>query len=171
MQAVAASHAWDTSRMQIRELAPADSLDPDDQYTMFQPSEIELAATTKLILADVEELNPARVVFDSLSELRLIAGSALRYRRQILALKQFFAGRDCTVLMLDDMTATDHDLQVQSIAHGVILLEQLSPDYGMERRRLRVLKYRGVRFRGGYHDYIIEKGGLKVFPRLVAAES
>ncbi len=171
MQAVATSHAWDTSRLQIRELAPPDSLDPDDQYTMFQPSEIELAATTKLILADVQELNPTRVVFDSLSELRLLAGSALRYRRQILALKQFFAGRDCTVLMLDDMTATDHDLQVQSIAHGVIMLEQLSPEYGMERRRLRVLKYRGVRFRGGYHDYIIEKGGLKVFPRLVAAES
>jgi circadian clock protein KaiC len=94
----------------------------------------------------------------------------VRYRRQILALKQFFATRDCTVILLDDMTATDHDLQMQSIAHGVVLLEQLNPDYGAERRRLRVVKYRGVKFRGGYHDYVIEQGGLAVFPRLVAAE-
>ena len=103
-------------------------------------------------------------MFDSLSELRLLAGSALRYRRQILALKQFFATRDCTVLLLDDLTATDHDLQVQSIAHGVVLLEQLNPEYGAERRRLRVVKYRGVKFRGGYHDYVISTGGLEVFP-------
>ena len=94
------------------------------------------------------------MVFDSLSELRLLAGSALRYRRQILALKQFFATRDCTVLLLDDLTATDHDLQMQSIAHGVVLLEQLNPEYGGERRRLRVVKYRGVKFRGGYHDFV-----------------
>ena len=94
-------------------------------------------------------------MFDSLSELRLLAGSALRYRRQILALKQFFATRECTVLLLDDLTATDHDLQMQSIAHGVVLLEQLNPEYGAERRRLRVVKYRGVQFRGGYHDYVI----------------
>ena len=137
---------------------------------MFHPSEIELAETTKPILADVERLKPSCVVFDSLSELRLLAGNALRYRRQILALKQFFADRDCTVLLLDDMTATDHDLQVQSIAHGVILLEQLNPEYGAERRRLRVVKFRGVHFRGGYHDYMIRRGGLEVFPRLVAAE-
>ena len=109
----------------------------------------------KLILADVERLKPTRVVFDSLSELRLLAGTALRYRRQILALKQFFATRDCTVVLLDDMTATDHDLQMQSIAHGVVLLEQLNPEYGGERRRLRVVKYRGVNFRGGYHDYVL----------------
>ena len=137
---------------------------------MFHPSEVELASTTQLILADVERLKPARVVFDSLSELRLLAGTALRYRRQILALKQFFATRDCTVVLLDDMTATDHDLQMQSIAHGVVRLEQLQPDYGAERRRLRVVKYRGVKFRGGYHDYVIHPGGLQVFPRLVAAE-
>ena len=110
------------------------------------------------------------MVFDSLSELRLVAGNPLRYRRQILALKQFFAGRNCTVLLLDDMTAADHDLHVQSIAHGVILLQQLSPEYGAERRRLRVVKYRGSQFRGGFHDYLIRKGGLEVFPRLVAAE-
>jgi circadian clock protein KaiC len=109
------------------------------------------------------------VVFDSLSELRLLAGSALRYRRQILALKQFLAKRQCTVLLLDDMTSTAHDLQMRSIAHGVILLEQTHPEYGSQRRRLSVLK-RGVKFRGGYHDYSIRRGGLEVFPRLVAAE-
>ena len=137
---------------------------------MFHPSEVELASTTRSILADVERLKPTSVVLDSLSELRLLAGSALRYRRQILALKQFFATRQCTVLLLDDLTATDRDLQVQSIAHGVVLLEQLNPEYGSERRRLRVVKYRGVQFRGGYHDYVIRKGGIEVFPRLVAAE-
>jgi circadian clock protein KaiC len=94
----------------------------------------------------------------------------LKYRRQILALKQFFATRQCTVLLLDDKTATDHDLQMQSIAHGVVLLEQLSPEYGSDRRRLRIVKYRGVQFRGGYHDYVIKPGGLEVFPRLVASE-
>jgi circadian clock protein KaiC len=110
------------------------------------------------------------VVFDSLSELRLVAGNPLRYRRQILALKQYFSTRQCTVILLDDMTATDHDLHVQSIAHGVILLQHMSPEYGAERRRLRVIKYRGTGFRGGYHDYLIKKGGLVVFPRLIAAE-
>jgi circadian clock protein KaiC len=137
---------------------------------MFHPSEVELAATTKVIIEEVERLNPTRVVFDSLSELRLVAGNPLRYRRQILALKQYFSGRSCTVILLDDMTANDHDLHVQSIAHGVILLQHLSPEYGAERRRLRVIKYRGRQFRGGYHDYLIRKGGLKVFPRLIAAE-
>jgi circadian clock protein KaiC len=137
---------------------------------MFHPSEVELNETTKKILDEVEQLRPNRVVFDSLSELRLLAGNPLRYRRQILALKQYSAGRNCTVLLLDDMTAADRDLQVQSISHGVILLEQLYPEYGSDRRRLRVLKYRGRRFRGGYHDYQIEHGGLTVFPRLVAAE-
>ena len=149
----------------------ASFLRPDDQYTVFHPSEVELGETTRAILEEVERIDPTRIVFDSLSELRLLSGNPLRYRRQILALKQFFAGRNCTVLMLDDMTSTDHDLQVQSIAHGVISLEQLNPDYGIERRRLRVVKYRGVRFRGGYHDYLIEQGGLRVFPRLVANES
>ena len=163
--------AGGSTAFEIRELTPPEAaLDPDEQNTMFHPSEIELASTTKLILEDVERLRPARVVFDSLSELRLLAGSALRYRRQILALKQFFATRDCTVMLLDDLTATDRDLQVQSIAHGVVLLEQLNPEYGAERRRLRVVKYRGVKFRGGYHDYVINRGGIEVFPRLVAAE-
>lgn len=171
LQGVARSHGWQLDGITIRELTPPEAaLDPEQQNTMFHPSEIELAATTTLILADVERVKPTRIVFDSLSELRLLAGTALQYRRQILALKQYFATRDCTVLLLDDMTATDHDLQMQSIAHGVISLEQLKPDYGAERRRLRIVKYRGVKFRGGYHDYVIHRGGLRVFPRLIAAE-
>jgi circadian clock protein KaiC len=169
--AVAASHGWSLDGITIRELTPPEAeLDPDEQNTMFHPAEIELATTTSLFLADVERLKPTCVVLDSLSEVRLLAGGALRYRRQILALKQFFAARQCTVMLLDDLTATDRDLQVQSIAHGVILLEQLNPQYGSERRRLRVVKYRGVHFRGGYHDYVIREGGLEVFPRLIAAE-
>jgi circadian clock protein KaiC len=171
LNAVAASHGWSLEKINVRELVPSeDSLRPDDQYTMFHPSEIELGETTRAILQEVERIKPTRVVFDSLSELRLLAGNALRYRRQILALKQFFAGKLCTVMLLDDMTSTDHDLQVQSIAHGVVLLEQLNPDYGTDRRRLRVVKFRGVHFRGGFHDYIIRRGGLEVFPRLVASE-
>jgi circadian clock protein KaiC len=171
LQATAVSHGWNMDRVHIIELAPAEALlDPDEENTMFHPAEIELAATTRAVLADVERLKPTSLVFDSLSELRLLAGSALRYRRQILGLKQYFAARNCTVLMLDDLTGHDRDLQVQSIAHGVILLEQTNPDYGSERRRLRVVKYRGVQFRGGYHDYLIRRGGLEVFPRLIAAE-
>jgi circadian clock protein KaiC len=171
LRAVAASHGWTLDGISIREITPPETaLDADEQNTMFHPSETELASTTRLILADVERTKPTRVVFDSLSELRLLAGTALRYRRQILALKQFFATRDCTVLLLDDLTASEHDLQVQSIAHGVVLLEQMTPEYGAERHRLRVVKYRGVQFRGGYHDYVINPGGIQVFPRLVAAE-
>jgi circadian clock protein KaiC len=171
LRSVAASHGWDLDQIVVRELTPTEGLlDPDEQSTMFHPSELELAATTRQILADVERINPSCIVFDSLSELRLMAGSALRYRRQILALKQYFAARGCTVMLLDDMTASDHDLQVQSIAHAVVLLEQLNPEYGTDRRRLRIVKYRGMAFRGGYHDYTIRRGGLQVFPRLVAAE-
>ncbi len=155
LRSVAESHGWRLDGVSIRELVPSETdLDPDEQNTMFHPAELELASTMKLILTDVERLKPTRVVFDSLSELRLLAGTALRYRRQILALKQFFSTRDCTVVLLDDLTATDHDLQMQSIAHGVVLLEQLNPEYGTERRRLRVVKYRGVKFRGGYHDFV-----------------
>lgn len=171
MQGVARSHGWDLGPLRIREMLPSqESLQPDEQYTMFHPSEVELSETTHRILADVEALKPRRVVFDSLSELRLLSGNSLRYRRQILALKQFFAGRDCTVLLLDDMTSTEHDLQVQSIAHAVVRLEQINSDYGASRRRLMVVKYRGQNFRGGFHDYKIVRGGLEVYPRLVAAE-
>ncbi len=171
LRGVAASHGWDVGPIHVREMLPTqDSLQPDEQYTMFHPSEVELSETTLRILSDVDVLKPSRIVFDSLSELRLLSGSSLRYRRQILALKQFFAGRQCTVLLLDDMTATSHDLQVQSIAHAVVRLEQSNSDYGSSRRRLAVVKYRGQAFRGGYHDYKIHRGGLQVFPRLVAAE-
>jgi circadian clock protein KaiC len=171
LREVADSHGWSLDGITIRQLVPTEeSLDPDQQYTMFHPSEVELSETTKVILSDVERTKPTRVVFDSLSELRLLATNPLRYRRQILALKQFFSGRNCTVLLLDDMTSNNHDLQVQSIAHGVVKLEQLNPEYGAERRRLVVIKYRGVSFRGGYHDYVIRRGGLEVFPRLVASE-
>ncbi len=171
LRGVADSHGWSLEGIHMREMLPTqESLQPDEQYTMFHPSEVELSETTHKILVDVEKLKPARVVFDSLSELRLLAGNSLRYRRQILALKQFFAGRECTVLMLDDMTAMQHDLQVQSIAHAVLRLEQLNSDYGSARRRLVVVKYRGQDFRGGFHDYKIVRGGLMVFPRLVAAE-
>ncbi len=168
---VARSHGWDLEGIHMREMLPTqESLQPDEQYTMFHPSEVELGETMQKILADVETLAPTRVVFDSLSELRLLAGNSLRYRRQILALKQFFGGRTCTVLLLDDMTSTEHDLQVQSIAHAVLRLEQLATDYGASRRRLIVVKFRGQQYRGGYHDYKIVRGGLIVFPRLVAAE-
>jgi circadian clock protein KaiC len=168
---IATSHGWSLDGITVRELIPAEhTLAAEDQYTVFHPSEIELTETTKVILQDVEARKPKRLVFDSLSELRMLAGTPLRYRRQILALKQFFAGRGCTVMLLDDLTATDRDLQVQSISHGVISLEQLIPEYGSDRRRLRVVKFRGRQFRGGYHDYAIRKGGLEVFPRLVAAE-
>ena len=171
LRAVARSHDWQLDGIDIKEMSATESdLDPDEQNTMFHPSELELASTTRRILDDVTKLKPVSVVFDSLSELRLLAGNALRYRRQILALKRFLSSRDCTVLLLDDMTATDRDLQMQSIAHGVVLLDQLSPEYGSERRRLRIMKYRGMKFRGGYHDYVIRTGGIVVYPRLVAAE-
>ena len=171
VRATANSHGWSLDGVNIRELVPPEeALQAAEQYTMFHPAEVELSETTRTILADVERLKPSRLVFDSLSELSLLAGDALRYRRQLLALKQFFRGRSCTVLLLDDLTTQGNDLQVQSIAHGVILLEQLTPEYGTDRRRLRVIKHRGRRFRGGYHDYLILTGGLKVFPRLVAQE-
>jgi len=132
--------------------------------------EVELGETTKLILDRVSDLNPSRVVIDSLSELRLLAQSSLRYRRQVLALKHFFASRSCTVVLLDDMTSAQNDLQLHSISHGVVLLEQLAIEYGAERRRVRVVKMRGIEFRGGFHDMKIRRGGLDIYPRLVAAE-
>ena len=165
------SHGWSLDGIEIVELiAEETDLDGDSQVTMYHPSEVELTETTKKILDAVERVNPSRVVFDSLSEIRLLAQSSLRYRRQILALKQFFIGRNCTVLLLDDRTSEGSDLQLQSIAHGVISLEQHSPMYGATRRRLRVIKYRGTDYRGGYHDFVIRRGGLTAFPRLVAVE-
>jgi circadian clock protein KaiC len=172
LRAVASSHGWDLTGVEIREIIPTETnLEADQTYTVFHPSEVELSDTTQAILKEVNDVKPARIVFDSLSELRLLAGNPLRYRRQVLALKQFFAGRHCTVMLLDDRTQSDQDLQVQSIAHGVVVLDQTYPDYGAQRRRLRVVKYRGVSFRGGYHDFAIRRGGLEVFERIVASES
>lgn len=167
----AATHGWSLEGITIIAVAPSeDMLRPDEQYTLFHPSEVELSETNRAILAQIEQVQPSRVVLDSLSELRLLAGTPLHYRRQVQALKQYFSDRQCTVLLLDDLTTRDHDLQMQSISHGVLRLELLRPEYGTQRRRLVVVKYRGVSFRGGYHDFIIREGGLEVFPRLIASE-
>ena len=171
LRAVAESHGWSLEGVHIHEISPGgDQLDPDSQYTMFHPSEVELGSTTRDILAEVERLRPDRVVFDSLAEVRLLAGAVLRFRRQVLALKQYFNGRKATVLLIDESHAGEHALHVHTIVHGVISLDQLRPEYGGDRRRLRITKLRGRRYRGGFHDYEIETGGVRVFPRLVASE-
>ena len=168
---VAHRHGWSLDGITIFELVPPETtLDPDQELTVLHPGEMELSETTKLIVEQVETINPTRVVIDSLSELRLLAQSPLRYRRQVLALKHFFTARNCTVVVLDDLTAKDTDVQLHSIVHGVVLLEQLAIDYGSVRRRLRVLKMRGIDFSSGFHDFEIRRGGLKIFPRLIAAE-
>ncbi len=170
LRANAASHGWAIENIPIFELLSGDGSMTDTPSTIFHPSEIELGETIRAILAEVERIQPVRIVFDSLSELRLLAQNSLRYRRQIMILKQFFNARKCTVLLLDDRTTEIADLQLQSIANGVISLEQLAPEYGAERRRLKVLKLRGRQYRGGWHDFRIIPGGLSVFPRLVTAE-
>jgi circadian clock protein KaiC len=171
LEASAHSHDWDLSDLAIREyVATPQGLTPDEQLTMFNPSEVELLETIQRILSDLSELNPARVVIDSLSEIRLLSQDGLRYRRQLLALKQFFVQHRSTVILLDDRTFADTDRHVHSIVHGVLRLEQLSPDYGAERRRLRLTKVRGTSYRGGWHDYTIKRGGVEVYPRIVAAE-
>lgn len=169
---VAASHGWSMDGIYIHEVVPTENiLEPEQQYTMFHPSEVEMSTTTQLILSVIDERKPTRVVLDSLSELQLLADSSLRYRRQVLALKQYFSSRSCTVIFLDDRTALNGALQVRSIAHGVIVLEQSTKDYGSERRRVRIAKYRGIGFRGGMHDYSIVRGGIIVYPRLVASDT
>lgn len=171
LQAVAVSHGWSLDGIEICELGSNEQgLDSEDENTMFYPSELELADTVKQVLARIEEIKPSRVVFDSLSEIRLLAQSSLRYRRQILALKAFFIGKRCTVFLLDDHTAEENELQLQSIAHGVLMLERRSPEFGVMQRRLQVYKMRGRTYRAGYHDYVIERGGLMVFPRLLATD-
>jgi circadian clock protein KaiC len=168
---IAQSHGWSLDGVHIYEMSPPEhTLSPDQQLTMFHASELELSETTAAVLEQVEKIRPKRVVFDSLSEVRLLAQNPLRYRRQILALKQFFSGRQSTVLLLDDNTSADEDLHLQSIAHGVVCLQQRPVQYGADRRQVRVSKMRGVAFRSGSHDFVIRKGGLDVFPRLVAAE-
>jgi circadian clock protein KaiC len=171
IEKVGRSHGWDLTPIRVKELAPTlGNLSSSAQLTVFNPSELELGETTEAMIEAINQFQPHRVVLDSLSELRLVAHNSLRYRRQVLALKHFFAGHDCTVLLLDDQSGGREDDHLQSIAHGVVMLEQLVNQYGAERRRVRIAKMRGVAFRGGYHDFVIRHGGLDVFPRLVAAE-
>ena len=167
---VAGSHGWDLDGIDVFEMVAEDEFGLDFEQTLLHPSEVELGETVRGVMDLVEKTDPSRVVVDSLSELRLLAQTPLRYRRQILALKHFFARRKCTVLALDDRTSEPGDLQLHSIAHGVVSLEQLASDFGSERRRLRVVKMRGLQYHGGFHDFTIERGGINVFPRLIASQ-
>ncbi|HSI72843.1 MAG TPA: ATPase domain-containing protein [Fimbriimonas sp.] len=171
LEQVCDSHGWTLDGIDLYDLSKVESyLSASASNTVFHPSEVELNETTRSLLALVDEVNPSRAVFDSLSEMRLLASDPLRYRRQILALKQYFADKKCTVLLLDDRTSDPNDLHLQSIAHGVVLLEQTPSTYGVDRRRMRVQKLRGVNFRSGYHDVGMLTGGIRVFPRLIASE-
>ncbi|MEP6915684.1 MAG: ATPase domain-containing protein [Acidobacteriota bacterium] len=171
LRAVAASHGWSLEGLHIYELSRPEASNPDEQYTLYHPSEIELGEMAKAVLDIAADKKPNRVVLDSLSEMRLLARDSLRYRRQILAFKEFFSRGDCTVLMLDDHTSGDNDLQLQSIAHGVVLLDQTAFEYGRSRRRVRIVKLRGVAAIEGYHDFKIERGGLVVYPQLKPVRS
>ena len=171
LRATARSHGWSLDGIDIYELIPPENLlDDEQQQSLLYSSDLELGETTKRIFEAFEKAKPERVVLDSLSEIRLLAQSSLRYRRQILALKHYFAKSGSTVLLLDDLTTDANDKTVHSVAHGVVRLIEVAPDYGSERRRLRPIKYRGRRFRGGFHDFAIQTGGISVFPRLVSAE-
>jgi len=168
---VARSHGWNLNGLEIEELIPSEhNLSADAQLTVFNPSEMELGETTEALIAAVNKHRPQRLVIDSLAELRLLAHDPIRYRRQILALKQFFVGRACTVLLLDDRGPTSGDAHLESIAHGVILLERMPMQYGGARRRLQVTKMRGVEVREGFHDFVLVRSGLVAFPRLIAAD-
>jgi circadian clock protein KaiC len=169
LEAVARSHGWDLDGVEVYEHLIGEHSLTEEDTTVFYPAEVELGQTVKALLDSVERIKPSRVVLDSLSEIRLLAQSTLRYRKQILALKQFFANRNTTVLMLDDRTAEYNDLQLQSVPHGVVELERFTPVYGSARRRLQLVKVRGLNFRDGYHDFNIKTGGIVVYPRLVAA--
>jgi circadian clock protein KaiC len=168
----AASHGWTLdSNIEIFELQPPETIVNADQHqSLLYSSDLELGETVKLIFDAVDRVQPERIVLDSLSEIRLLAQNSLRYRRQLLALKHYFARRSSTVVAIDDLTADASDKTAHSIAHGVVRLEELIPTYGAERRRLRVMKYRGQPFRGGFHDFMIRTGGLEVFPRLISKE-
>ena len=164
---VAESHGWSLENIAIQDLTSSNAgLIDNSRYTVFHPSEVELDETTRAILDEVERVNPVRVVFDSLSEMRMLASDPLRFRRQILALKQYFLTRNCTVLLLDDRTSNAPDRQLESVAHGVLNLEYVPVEYGRQRHALRVVKMRGVNFQSGFHDFNIERGGITVFPRL-----
>jgi circadian clock protein KaiC len=171
MDAVAQSHGWDLSGLNVFELsAIQERLQGRTESTFFHPSEVELNRTTQVLLDEIERVKPSRLVFDSLSEMRMLAETPLRYRRQMLQLKQYLSGRHCTVLLLDDRTEAGHDLQIESIAHGVIHVLKTSPAFGVARRQLNVVKVRGIKYREGFHDLVLNRGGMVVFPRLVAAE-
>lgn len=170
LSAVAASHGWSLDGIELFELTPVSGR-ADEQYTLYHPAEIELTEMVKRVLEAADRIKPSRIVLDSLSEMRLLARDPLRYRRQILALKEYFAGRDCTVVMLDDRTSAEHDLQLQSIAHSVIRLEQMAFEYGRSRRRIRIVKVRGVAGTEGYHDFKIRRGGIEVYPQLVPSKT
>ncbi len=171
LKASAESHGWSLDSIEVVEFVPDEAtLAPDGQYTVFHPSELELATTIQRLIAEIDRVKPERLVIDSLSELRLLASDSIRYRRQLLALKHYFSGRQTTVLLLDDRTTDRTDLQLQSIAHGVIRMEKLPRSYGVTRRRIEVIKMRGSAFREGYHDYTLREGGVVVYPRLVAGE-
>lgn len=170
LRAVAGTHGWSLDALNLFEMVPANGLGEDQEQSLLHPSEVELGETIRAIMDKVDAVRPRRVVIDSLSELRLLSQNAIRYRRQILALKHFFGTRRCTVLVLDDKSGSGSDLQLHSIAHGVISLEQTLSGFGAQRRRMHVVKMRGIRYRGGYHDFEIEPGGLQIYPRLVAAD-
>jgi circadian clock protein KaiC len=171
LRAGAASHGWTLDGIDIFELLPPESLlDESQQQSLLYSSDLELGETTRLAFEAIARTRPSRIVFDSLSEIRLLAQSSLRYRRQILALKHYFARHGATVLLLDDMTAETPERTAHSVAHGVIRLDESVPLYGAGRRRLLVVKCRGQAFRGGFHDVVIVTGGLQVFPRLIASE-
>jgi len=171
LHAAAGGHGWNLAGIDIVELQPADGgARADPKYTMFHPAEVELAETTRLVLERADQIQPARVVIDSLSEFRLLAQNPLRFRREVLAMKQYFSRRRCTVLLADDRSAADGDADLFSIAHGVISLERRATEYGSLRRQMQVVKLRGRQFREGWHDLRITTGGLRIFPRLVSAE-
>jgi len=167
----AATHGWSLEGIEIYELIPAElSLDPSREQSVVYSSDLELGESVRLVMDCVERTNPDCVVFDSLSDIRLLAGNPLRYRRQVLALKHYFNSKKCTAILIDDMTNDGDGANLHSLVHGVIRLEQLTIAYGSERRRLRIFKMRGRSFRGGFHDYVIRKGGLRIYPRLIASE-
>lgn len=169
LRAAASSHGWSLDGVDLFELVSEEGLDPESEQSVLHPSDVELGETTRRVMAQVDSTKPLRVVFDSLSEMRLLAQNPLRHRRQILALKHFFSTRNCTVLLLDDQTSEDGDLQLHSIAHGVISLERTAEEYGSQRRRMEVVKLRGVKYRSGFHDFNLDTGGITVFERLVAS--
>ena len=168
---VAERHGWSLEGVEIYELVPPElSLDSEQQQSLIHSSDLELGETVRMAMAEIERVNPVRVVFDSLSEIRLLSQGSLRYRRQVLALKSYFLLNNATVLMLDDLSSEDDDLNLHSISHAVLRLEQVTPTYGAGRRRLHIIKMRGTSYESGFHDFVLRRGGVRIFPRLVAAD-